>query len=316
MDKSISRNDTHNNTDGRRRTHMDARNLVDFGDLNQTARAEQWLESMIRQSRNQVHTAHAKLTPELAANLISRNDDNRVLKSYRISTYAADMLAGRWEFNGEPIIVSSEGTMNDGQHRCHAVIESGITIDAVFVFGVTRESRLTTDQGSQKTVGDYLAMEGVKNSNNLAAAAAAIMGIERFRKFISGANNLMPSKSEIRERVMCDPDIETSFRFVRQPGANRVAPGTLLTVIHYMASQIDRADADLFLAKLIAGAELKERDPILVLREKLKDKSLRLNNNERMKAMIMGWNHFRRGLGGVRSLTHMIKKGEKLPELR
>lgn len=305
MQNIISRNDTRNNAHGRTNLHAES----------VRARAEKWLDAMINQSRNQVHTVHAKLTPDLAEALIARNDDNRGLKSYAVTRYAADMLDGRWEFNGEPIIVSNEGTMNDGQHRCHAVIESGVTIDAVFVFGVSRESRLTTDQGSQKTAGDYLAMEGIKNSNNLAAVAAAIMGIERFRKFISGVNHLMPSKSEIRERVMSDPGIEESFRFARQPGSNRVAPITLLSAMHYMASHIDRNDADVFLTKLIAGAELKERDPILVLREKLKDKSKRLNNNERMKAMIMAWNHWRRG-SLVNSLRHTIHKGEKLPELR
>ena len=304
MKNSVANNQTNNNA-----------HSCDDLDAHAVERADNWVDAMVEQSREHPHTTTANLTPELAAALLKRNEANRVIKDNTVSRYAADMTAGRWDFNGEAIIISSDGTTNDGQHRCLAVIKSGVSVKCVFVFGVSRESRLTTDQGAQKTAGDYLAMEGVQNSNSLAASATCIIQLERYGKFASGVNMLKPSKSEVRERVILDTGVEASFRFIRQPGANRIAPLAILTTMHYLASQVDPHDADAFMTRLIDGSELKARDPIFVLREKLRTPALRLNRNERVKAMITAWNHWRRGRE-VRNLPHTIRKGEKLPELK
>ncbi len=45
---------------------------------------------------------------------------------------------GRWLNTGEPIIVSREGILNDGQHRLLAIKETNMSAELDIRFGVPR----------------------------------------------------------------------------------------------------------------------------------------------------------------------------------
>lgn len=76
------------------------------------------------------------LTPELAEQLLKAQppqpDDAAQLGHHA----GRQMSAGRWQENGETIIVGKSGNLLDGQHRLQAVIRSGVSIMAIIVFGV------------------------------------------------------------------------------------------------------------------------------------------------------------------------------------
>lgn len=273
-----------------------------------------WLQLRLDRGRREKFAEFGLLTPSLAKLLLSINGSNRPIRETRAEQYAKDILAGRWETNGEAVAISSCGNLNEGQHRCTAVIIANKPIEVVFSFGVSYESRLTTNTGAPKTAGDFLGMDGVKNANNLAAIASGVIDYEGFGKLSTTAVS-KPTKSEVRERVMCDDGIERSFLAVRKKGAGRIASNSILGMAHYIFSEVDADAADEFFDKLISGAELKQRDPIHVAREKLIDPYKRLNKNEQLKCIFMAWNNWRAGKT-VRTLTHTIKKGEKLPEVR
>lgn len=285
------------------------------GAFTQTSKASlAWLNLRLNRGVKEKFAEFGVLTPDLAAVLLNLKSDNRGLTELNVDQYARDIVAGRWHLNGEPIILSSCGKLNNGQHRCHAVIRTGKNIPALFVFGVSHESRLTTDQGKQKTAGDYLAMGGVLNANNLAAIAGAVLQYEQLGRMALGGTE-RPNKSEVRERVVSDPNIERSYKAVYKKGATKVATVKVLGVAHYIFSRVDEESADRFMASLISGAELRERDPIHVAREKLIDPFHRLNINEQLKTMFMAWNNWRAGKT-VRSLTHSMQRGEQLPEVK
>lgn len=274
-----------------------------------------WLKLRLDRGRKEKFAEFAPLTPSLARLLLTMNGSNRTYRETRAKLYAKDILESRWQVNGETISISSCGHLNDGQHRCYAVVIADRAIDVLFTFGVSYESRLTTDTGKSKQAGDFLGMEGMKNANHLAAIAGQIILIEANGKVATGKNMIVPTKSEIRERVEYDGDIEKSFLAVRQKNAGKVSSLTTLSVAHYMLAKRDRAAADTFITKLISGAELKDRDPIFTAREKLIGPYGRLNKNEQLKTMISAWNNWRAGRT-ARSLVHSIKKGEKLPEIK
>jgi hypothetical protein len=279
-----------------------------------STRAKRWLADRIKSGAKKEFAEIGVLTPEVAALLLQRNEKNRVVKEATVERYARDIETGRFAFNGEPIIVADTGELNDGQHRCHAVVYAQKPIKTLFVFGAPRDSRTTVDQGTARTAGDYLGMDGVSNSNHLATIACKLIEIENFGKLIS-VHADKPTKAEIVERAKSDPQIQASFRFVHRKGAARVSSYSLLGAAHYMLRKKGGPDADVFMDKLIEGVELKARDPIFVAREKLISRDKRLNQNERLKTIIMAWNNYR-ARSAVKTLTHSVKKGEKLPELR
>ena len=92
------------------------------------------------------------LTPKLAKELLLCNFDNRPISIKRVESFAADIRDGRWEFNGETIIVADTGEMNDGQHRCHAVIMADKSIPTLLVKGVSRASRFTRVRSIKSSV--------------------------------------------------------------------------------------------------------------------------------------------------------------------
>jgi len=274
-----------------------------------------WLKLRLDRGRKEKFAEFSKLTPSLARLLLTMNGSNRHMSEYRARSYAKDISEGRWQVNGETLAVSSCGHLNDGQHRCNAVIIADTPIDALFTFGVSYESRLTTDTGAVKGAGDFLGMEGIQNANNLAAIAHLLLIIEKNGKYVSGINYVHITKSEVRERVESDPGVERSFIAVRQKNASKLASLTVLAVCHYLLSKVDSDKADHFMTSLISGAELKDRDPIYVAREKLIDPYKRLNKNEQLKTILSAWNSWRSGRM-VRTIVHLMKKGEVLPEIK
>lgn len=130
-------------------------------------------DSWLARARSEVFSVTTMMTPRLAQRLLDNNPGNRhVVASTRgtrsVAAYAAMMARGEWALNGSTIVVADNGELNDGQHRCHAVIQAGVAVPMQIVFGVDRASRSTLDQGIGRSPGDILAMAGETNTNILA----------------------------------------------------------------------------------------------------------------------------------------------------
>lgn len=255
-----------------------------------------WLDEMIAKSALQVVTQVVDLTPALAQALLDRNQDNRKVSQITIDNYARDMSNGAWAFNGEPIIVSNTGKLNDGQHRCEAIVASGATIPCVMVIGPDRNSRLTVDQGKIRTGADYLAMEGHVDAAALAAAANYIWQHIN-HGFIGNSSHFRPTKSELLSFVSEHPNIIDSLGAVQAKGSDAVGGRAILTFAHWTFSRAsgNRTNADHFVEALINGSNLVPRSPILYARNRLMAERGRLRANEKAELIIRSWNASRRG---------------------
>lgn len=66
------------------------------------------------------------LTPDMAANLLVTNRENRTLAKDLANVYAKDIMDGNWdEETGDAISIDVNGVLRNGQHRCLAVIKAG-----------------------------------------------------------------------------------------------------------------------------------------------------------------------------------------------
>lgn len=124
-----------------------------------------------------VRTERIVVTPEIAEQLLARNEVNRPFKKRWIAALAEDMRSGRWVDDGMPIRISVNGTLVDGQHRLSAVSLSGTTQTLDFRFGVPMEAQDAMDSGVRRSPGDNLAMKGRENTKTLAAAARLVLKI-------------------------------------------------------------------------------------------------------------------------------------------
>ena len=258
--------------------------------------ASLWLDDQIARAQNGVVTQVVDLSPALARVLLARNPDNRKISPNTVEKYARDMSNGSWSFNGEPIIISRDGHLNDGQHRCEAVLLSEATVPGILVIGTERESRLTVDQGKARMAGDYLGMNGHTDSVALAAAAKYIWQHQSFGR-LSHQAQMSPTKGEVLNLVETTPTIAESLKRIQSKGSDAVGGRSVLAFVHWTFTRISgsRTDADIFVDALINGSNLGIRSPILYARNRLMAERGRLKPNEKAELIIRAWNATRRG---------------------
>jgi hypothetical protein len=244
-----------------------------------------------------VFTVTAKLTPELAEVLLRTNPNNRKVSQPIVNKYARDIANGRWEHNGEPIIIADTGELNDGQQRCLAVIETGITITTQITFGPKRETRRTIDIGKKRKIGEHLGMSGIHNGNNVGHAVALIIMMEKYDK-ISDSQEFRPTTAEVMDWVDQHPEIhECITEMVRVGSLFKVSRG-LIAALRYTFSKISKDDSDTFFQRLESGANLGEKDPIFRLRKRLIENmgaNAKLSQSAVAALTIKAWNYFRKG---------------------
>ena len=126
--------------------------------------------------RDKIEVKAINLTPNIAKELLKSNyQKQRNISESRVNAYAQDMLSGSWVLNGETFALDQNGMLLNGQHRCTAVVKSGITIPAIFVTGLSTESFKTIDQGFLRSMAQILTIDGYKSSALLASLARTII---------------------------------------------------------------------------------------------------------------------------------------------
>ncbi len=221
-------------------------------------------------------------------------------------------LGNLWEFNGEPVIVSKDGFLNDGQHRCRAVLETGQHIRMVIVFGPQRKSRLTLDQGTPRTTGHFLTMLGHTDAAALASVGANVYQFRRSGQ-LSNKGRDKPTKAECREIVETTAGIAESLNFVSRVGAGRISSRTVLGFCHWaMKQKSGDAAASAFIDKLLTGHGLSKGCPILYARNRLIEIKSKMFLNEKAELIFRAYNLWCEGRADVKSIPVL---GEKLPKL-
>jgi len=254
-------------------------------------RAETWLDVRIREGMRGIYTIQVELTPTMAKLLLLQNPNNRTIKSGIVDKYAIDIAERAWQENGESVKISTDGYLNDGQHRCQAVIQADRSIMTSMTFGCERESRLTLDQGGIRSPGDYLGMSGVENANQAAAVVSLLWQHEKSGR-VSNQTTSRPTKSQIVDNYGRYPDIQDSLRTAHRKGATLIGGGSVLAFCHYLFARKDKEAADRFIARLIVGDNLMARDPIFLCRDRLLNNK-RMKVEEKVELIVRAWNAHR-----------------------
>lgn len=271
--------------------------------------AAMWLRSCIERGKQEFFATSIELTPDVAQELLLRNPFNRGITEARVLVYADDIDNDRWEFNGQPIIVSDDGFLTDGQHRCEAVVLAGKSIKTSIAFGVSYESRKTTDQCKPKGAADFLAMDG-------APYAKAITGVARMLVIMERTGNVHQpngiSHSNVFDFATRNKDSlleSTAFTHQHLAKLKNVISPIVLAFCHYLFKQINSEAADTFCSQIIHGEALAADDPAMAVRNKLISTS-RATRAAKTEIVFHGWNAFRRG-----ERRTLIRISGKLPEL-
>jgi hypothetical protein len=135
-------------------------------------------ETMTMKKTSTNETMHAitttieHVTPEIAAEWLKKNVGNRPLNIAAVKRLARALTAGEYVLTHQGIAFDASGMLIDGQHRLHAVVESGVAIDLMVTRGVATQAREKIDTGKVRTVAHVLSFRfGLARKEAHAASA-------------------------------------------------------------------------------------------------------------------------------------------------
>jgi hypothetical protein len=253
------------------------------------AGAKAWLDNQIEKSKDGIFTVEQTLTAPLARLLLDMNLDNRRASKWTVKNYARQMRDGNFEVNGQAIIISVCGNLNDGQHRLLSALEADVELSMLFTFGVKRDTRKTLDQGRRRTAADFLTMDG-EEATIAAAGVAHLLWQWRTLGEIKRQPETRPAASEIAKYAEANIDqIRNSLRVTPRKGSTIVGGFPVLPFCHAIFGEIDMEQATDFITRLVNGHNIKENSGLMSVRRSFMRRE-RLTKAERVELIVRAWN--------------------------
>lgn len=147
-----------------------------------------------------------EITPEQAKSILRKNNSNRRLRVETVTRYAIDMSKGKWnESTAECIKLASDGTLLDGQHRLHAIVEANVPIKLLVAYNVPKDVFNVIDTGVPRSGEDVLHVKGVPNASGVASVIKYFLSCKDF--YIRGRkHNSKITNEMIYEEYISRPD--------------------------------------------------------------------------------------------------------------
>ena len=235
------------------------------------------------------------------------NTGNRRVNHRKVSQLAAQMTSGEFENTGEPLIISAEGVLNNGQHRLFALVEADAEIDMDVRFGIPRRAFSKTDTGTSRNPADVLTILGVRHGADIARAIRLLV---LYNRGLPESVRTFVSNDEIARAFDCWKDITDVAEQVSQHVIPRSVRGAALLATAYMASRSPaKSQLDAWLEILATGLGAARDNPAYVARERiLRAADAPVGTREllleRLALLIGSWNAFAENRSAtVRDLT-------------
>lgn len=213
--------------------------------------------------------------------LLEYNNLNRPLNEQHVKRIAAQIIGGKWRFNGDTIKLSKDGAILDGQHRLWAIVEAKIAVKTIVVSGVERDAFATIDTLRKPRSGaDVLALSGASRHRQYTSAALQWLlrwqrgTIESYKKPINRIENsdiemMYESNKGIEkaiERVaklrgLANPSLVAFFYYVLANRSPELAE-RMVSILEDPA-RVSMTHPFFRLRMYFAGDHLKRKDPVV-----------------------------------------------------
>ena len=218
------------------------------------------------EKNDQIKSRVETITPVIASKLLERNTHNRRLNENYVLSLAQDILDDRYQLNGEAIVIASDGTVHNGQHRLHAVILAGKPIESIVVRGVDPATFESVDSGMGRTGGHVLGIEGRPCANTFAATANLLYAYLNDKLQAAGRARRL-RHTQLLDFLKDHPRLEESVKVGVQ--LQRVMSSSVAGMMHYIYAAIDREAADNFFQEVLTGENLRKSQPTYQLRARM-----------------------------------------------
>jgi len=164
---------------------------------------------------SKAQTSVVWITPDTAKQILASNTAKNAarLKDRVVKNYADQMRKGQWQFNGESVVISETGKLLDGQHRLHAIVQSGVSVQMVVVQGVEDVAYTTLDTGFNRNFAQVAKMQGHQNVITLGGAIVVYQNIKFHREkpiLLKNENYTKSGENNPRAMVRIKPKSPTN----------------------------------------------------------------------------------------------------------
>lgn len=201
-----------------------------------------------------------RVTPQLAREWLSRNTNNRGLKKGRVSDLAANIVAGKWIYDGSPIKFDRAGVLSDGQHRLAAIALANVSCVLDVVFGLDPQARLVHDTGVPRSTADI-----VKLVSSIPSHTTQTAWFATTHRIYHGIHKRFDPSLVVARYESMQPQIDWLLSLYKGTKFGvRAAP---IWAAFALAITLDDVITRRFVERYARGDELQRGDPALVLRE-------------------------------------------------
>ncbi|MCZ2526211.1 MULTISPECIES: hypothetical protein [Streptomyces] len=248
--------------------------------------------------RSAVH----RITPELAAEWLARNTNNRPLSTSFVAQLARQIKQGEWQVTHQGIAFDEDDVLIDGQHRLTAIVKAGVAVDSVVTHGVPRSAFTVMDTGRKRTGRDVLALAGETNAVHLASALRGLhLYLTAPDSGWSGSSSMI-SNDQLLGVLEEHPRMREALTHGQALYRACRITVTAASVGWYVTTR-ERPDIDQssWLSGVVTGAQLEAGDPRLTLRNTMLNLAAgravrrRDDSREHLAYYIKAWNAWAEG---------------------
>jgi hypothetical protein len=243
-----------------------------------------------------------RVTPTDASEWLKCNRLNRPVRKSHVQRLAESIREGQWQVNGQAIVIADDEQVLDGQHRLFAIIEAGMPIDTLVVYGISALAFRTMDTGIVRTGADALCMHFPEISSAIVkAAATAVQWCWRLElgNIRGGGNVTRLSNTDVIDYCTNHPSLfscaETLTGYPHEARPLSLGVGTAL---YELFARKHEDQAGVFMERLYTGEGLSRTDVEYLLRTTFirdAERKQKYPMTTKVKMVIKGWNWKRRG---------------------
>lgn len=269
------------------------------------------------ENNNMISGTVETITPEIAAEMLAENTNNRNISRVQLDLFTRTMEQGGWRMNGEAIKFSDTGRLLDGQHRLMACQRSGVPFTTLVIRGLPEETQQTMDSGKTRSLGNVLELRGETNCTQLATVARSVYIADQLGLETALIGNIRPTRVELLDFIDRTPQLHVllsaSSDFQARSGG--LLSHKLFAALWWTFAHKDLDETNQFFEQLASGAGLDASSPILLLRNKLfemKSKGLWGTREASRRIGILtvsAWNKYRR-----HETVTVLRAGDTFPE--
>jgi hypothetical protein len=152
-----------------------------------------------------MHYDYKLITPDIARELLKKNDRNRHLSETAVEKLADLMRSDSWKPTGHTIQIYEDGQLADGQTRLSAIIKSNRSFPFLIVYGIPLESALGIDANRPRSVTDIARIsENNRWFNNTKVAMIRFLYLVKYKDKMFSATvmlELLKNFPEAEERI-------------------------------------------------------------------------------------------------------------------